>query len=103
MLNNAKEGEKIGLEGDVYDQVAAACRGARPKIQKWIEDDDGEKEGLMGEEPDVGIFKPPLTLQIACCFAMTSSIMLWRGSRRANRETGPRRNQSSRRKPACAI
>ncbi|WWD00344.1 hypothetical protein V866_007256 [Kwoniella sp. B9012] len=47
MLNNAKEGEKVGLEGDVYDQVAAACRGARPKIQKWIEDDDGSREGMM--------------------------------------------------------
>ncbi|WWC87129.1 uncharacterized protein L201_002015 [Kwoniella dendrophila CBS 6074] len=47
MLNNAKEGEKIGLEGDVYDQVAAACRGARPKIQKWVEDDDGSREGMM--------------------------------------------------------
>ena len=49
MLNNAKEGEKIGVEGDVYDQVAAACRGARPKIQRWIEHDTGEKEGMMGE------------------------------------------------------
>lgn len=47
MLDNAKEGEKIGLEGDVYDQVAAACRGARPKIQKWIEEDTGEHEGFM--------------------------------------------------------
>ncbi|WWD22151.1 hypothetical protein CI109_106640 [Kwoniella shandongensis] len=47
MLNNAKEGERIGVEGDVYDQVAAACRGARPKIQKWIEDDNGEREGVM--------------------------------------------------------
>ncbi|WVW78681.1 hypothetical protein I302_100641 [Kwoniella bestiolae CBS 10118] len=47
MLNNAREGEKVGLEGDVYDQVAAACRGARPKIQKWIEDDDGSREGMM--------------------------------------------------------
>lgn len=49
MLNNAKEGEKIGLDGDVYDQVAAACRGARPKIQRWIEEDDGEREGMMGQ------------------------------------------------------
>lgn len=47
MLNNAKEGERVGLEGDVYDQVAAACRGARPKIQKWVEEDTGEHEGLM--------------------------------------------------------
>ncbi|ODO03179.1 hypothetical protein I350_06024 [Cryptococcus amylolentus CBS 6273] len=47
MLNNATEGEKIGIEGDAYDQVAGACRGARPKIVKWIEDDDGEKEGMM--------------------------------------------------------
>lgn len=49
MLNNATQGEKIGIEGDVYDQVAGACRGARPRIQKWIEDDNGEREGMMGE------------------------------------------------------
>ncbi|TXT11106.1 hypothetical protein VHUM_01857 [Vanrija humicola] len=47
MLNNAKEGERVGLEGDVYDQVAVACRGARPKIQKWVEEDTGEHEGLV--------------------------------------------------------
>lgn len=47
MLDNAKEDEKIGVEGDVYDQVAAACKGARPKIQRWIEKDTGEHEGLM--------------------------------------------------------
>ena len=47
MLNNAREGERIGLEGDVYEQVAAACRGARPKIQKWIEQDDGERAEMM--------------------------------------------------------
>ncbi|ORX34513.1 hypothetical protein BD324DRAFT_604723 [Kockovaella imperatae] len=47
MLNNAKEGERIGVDGDVYDQVAAACRGARPKIQRWIEQDAGEREGMM--------------------------------------------------------
>ncbi|CAK9783563.1 VHS-domain-containing protein [Cutaneotrichosporon oleaginosum] len=47
MLDNAKEGEKVGIEGDVYDQVASACRGARPRIQKWIENDTGEHEGLM--------------------------------------------------------
>ena len=58
MLNNAREGERIGLEGDVYDQVAQACRGARPKIQRWIEEDTGEREGVMGKyhhelaEPD---------------------------------------------------
>jgi hypothetical protein len=49
MLNNAREGEKVGLEGDAYEQVAMACRGARPKIQKWIEQDTGEREGMMGE------------------------------------------------------
>ena len=48
MLNNARDGERIGLDGDVYEQVAAACRGARPRIQKWIEEDDGEREGMMG-------------------------------------------------------
>ncbi|WVO15835.1 hypothetical protein L204_103497 [Cryptococcus depauperatus] len=47
MLNNAVKGEKIGLDGDVYDQVATACKGARPKIQKWIEDDHGFKESMM--------------------------------------------------------
>ncbi|KAK8846789.1 hypothetical protein IAR55_005877 [Kwoniella newhampshirensis] len=47
MLNNAREGEKVGIDGDAYDQVAAACRGARPKIQKWIEEDTGEREGVM--------------------------------------------------------
>lgn len=47
MLDNASEGERIGVEGDVYDQVAAACKGARPKIQRWIETDTGEHEGLM--------------------------------------------------------
>jgi ADP-ribosylation factor-binding protein GGA len=49
MLNNAREGEKVGIEGDAYEQVAMACRGARPKIQKWIEQDTGEREGMMGE------------------------------------------------------
>ena len=49
MLNNAKEGEKIGVDGDVYVQVAEACKGARPKIQRWIEQDTGEREGMMGE------------------------------------------------------
>jgi ADP-ribosylation factor-binding protein GGA len=49
MLNNAREGEKVGVEGDAYDQVAGACRGARPKIQKWIEEDTGEREGMMGK------------------------------------------------------
>lgn len=49
MLNNAAQGEKIGIEGDVYEQVAGACRGARPRIQKWIEDDNGEREGMMGK------------------------------------------------------
>jgi len=49
MLNNAREGERIGLEGDVYEQVATACKGARPKIQKWIEQDTGERADMMGE------------------------------------------------------
>jgi ADP-ribosylation factor-binding protein GGA len=48
MLNNAREGERVGLSGDVYEQVATACKGARPKIQRWIEEDTGEKEGMMG-------------------------------------------------------
>lgn len=47
MLDNAKEGERIGVDGDVYDQVAQACNGARPKIQQWIEKDNGEHEGMM--------------------------------------------------------
>lgn len=49
MLNNAREGERVGLDGDVYDQVAQACRGARPRIQHWIAEDNGEREGMMGE------------------------------------------------------
>lgn len=49
MLNNAREGERVGMEGDAYEQVAAACRGARPKIQRWIEEENGEREGMMGE------------------------------------------------------
>lgn len=49
MLNNARVGERVGLEGDVYEQVAAACRGARPKIQRWIEEENGEREGMMGK------------------------------------------------------
>jgi ADP-ribosylation factor-binding protein GGA len=48
MLNNAREGERVGLEGDVYSQVASACRGARPKIVKWIEEENGQREGMMG-------------------------------------------------------
>ncbi|KAK4689808.1 ADP-ribosylation factor-binding protein GGA, partial [Tremellales sp. Uapishka_1] len=47
MLNNAHEGEKVGITGDAYDQVANACKGARPKIQKWVEEDTGEREGMM--------------------------------------------------------
>lgn len=54
MLNNAREGEKVGVEGDAYEQVAIACRGARPKIQKWIEQDTGEREGVMGESFHTG-------------------------------------------------
>ena len=53
MLNNVREGERIGLEGDVYEQVATACKGARPKIQKWIEQDDGEKADMMGELSEI--------------------------------------------------
>lgn len=55
MLNNIKEGEKVGVQGDAYDQVATACKGARPKIQRWIEEDDGEREGMMGKsDPRLG-------------------------------------------------
>ena len=61
MLNNATEGERIGLEGDVYEQVAAACRGARPKIVKWIEDDTGEREGVMGSPLFLHLHSPPST------------------------------------------
>ena len=55
MLNNAREGERVGIEGDVYEQVAAACRGARPRIQKWIEEENGDREGMMGKS--VSMFK----------------------------------------------
>ncbi|CDZ96194.1 Cytosolic sorting protein GGA2/TOM1 [Phaffia rhodozyma] len=45
MLNSANENERIGLEGDAYQQVALVCMQARPKIQKWI----GE---VSEDEPD---------------------------------------------------
>ncbi|KAL7412378.1 hypothetical protein BDY24DRAFT_341853 [Mrakia frigida] len=45
MLNNAADGERIGVEGDAYQQVALFCKQARPKIQKWI----GE---VSEDEPD---------------------------------------------------
>lgn len=47
MLNNVDEGEKIGVEGDAYDQVAGVCKGARPKIQKWIGEAGEENADLM--------------------------------------------------------
>ena len=45
MLNNATDGERIGIEGDAYQQVALFCKQARPKIQKWIGD-------VPEDEPD---------------------------------------------------
>jgi hypothetical protein len=94
MLNNAREGERIGLEGDAYDQVAAACRGARPKIQRWIEQDSGEREGMMGEsswaEKDAGL---QLIRQTDCCCAMTSLTTLWNDSKRARLEIGAKRRR----------
>jgi hypothetical protein len=87
MLNNAREGERIGLDGDVYDQVAQACRGARPKIQKWIEQDTGEREGMMGEcQPERAL------TQTGYSSATISSTMRWSDTRRAGPETGARRS-----------
>lgn len=48
MLNNVTEGERVGIEGDAYEQVANVCKMARPKIQKWInEESEGEGSDLM--------------------------------------------------------
>lgn len=45
MLNNVTEGERVGIEGDAYEQVAGVCKMARPKIQRWInEESDGESD-----------------------------------------------------------
>ena len=98
MLNNAKEGERIGLEGDVYEQVAAACRGARPKIQKWIEQDTGERADMMGESSCGAVVKTGLNCETACCCATTLSTTLWSGTRRSKRGIGKRPNESSMRK-----
>jgi len=53
LLDNVdtSKGERF-VDGDAYDQVATVCRGARPKIQKWIaeasgdNDDQGQTESL---------------------------------------------------------
>ena len=86
MLNNARVGERVGLEGDVYEQVAAACRGARPKIQRWIEEENGEREGMMGRLAWLTFAEE----QIDCCCATTSSITRWTGLKHAKLETGQR-------------
>lgn len=49
MLNNAADGERIGVEGDAYQQVALFCKQARPKIQKWIGDVPEDEPDSMGE------------------------------------------------------
>lgn len=48
MLNNAADGERIGVEGDAYQQVALFCKQARPKIQKWIGDVSEDEPDSMG-------------------------------------------------------
>lgn len=64
MLNNAREGEKVGIEGDAYEQVAQACRGARPKIQKWIEEDTGERDNMMGKSSSFRHFQELISRSI---------------------------------------
>lgn len=54
MLDNVAEGERVGIDGDAYEQVAGVCKAARPKIQKWVgeaEAQEGERDGveMMGE------------------------------------------------------
>lgn len=49
MLNNAADGERIGVEGDAYQQVALFCKQARPKIQKWIGEVSEDEPDSMGE------------------------------------------------------
>lgn len=92
MLNNAKEGERIGLDGDVYEQVASACRGARPKIQKWIEDDNGEKAEMMGESAAFSS-----SCQIDYYYATISSTTLSSDMKLSKLETGLRHRESSKR------
>jgi hypothetical protein len=97
MLNNAREGEKVGLEGDAYEQVAQACRGARPKIQKWIEQDTGEREGMMGESKTGRGLEKVAYCQIVYCFATILSTPPWSGTRRVESEIGPKRKRWLRR------
>ncbi|KAJ9112894.1 hypothetical protein QFC19_000449 [Naganishia cerealis] len=47
MLNNIAEGEMLGVEGDVYDQVSSVLKAARPKIQKWIGEAGEDNADLM--------------------------------------------------------
>lgn len=49
MLNNIVEGEQLGIEGDVYEQVSGVLKAARPKIQKWIGEAGEDNADLMGE------------------------------------------------------
>lgn len=49
MLNSANEGERIGIEGDAYQQVAVFCKQARPKIQKWIGEASEDEPDSMGK------------------------------------------------------
>jgi ADP-ribosylation factor-binding protein GGA len=48
MLNNIAEGEQLGIEGDVYEQVSGVLKAARPKIQKWIGEAGEDNADLMG-------------------------------------------------------
>ncbi|KAJ9113015.1 hypothetical protein QFC22_006111 [Naganishia vaughanmartiniae] len=47
MLNNIAEGEQLGIEGDVYEQVSGVLKAARPKIQKWIGEAGEDNADLM--------------------------------------------------------
>lgn len=50
MLDNMKPTERFA-DGDAFDQIASRCRGAQPKIQKWIssaeENEDADTIGML--------------------------------------------------------
>lgn len=50
MLDNLDEerGERWA-KGDVYDQVAAVLKGARPKLQKWVSDAETDDPESLSE------------------------------------------------------
>jgi ADP-ribosylation factor-binding protein GGA len=51
MLDNMKPTERFA-DGDAFDQIASRCRGAQPKIQKWISNAEESEDA-----DTIGIFK----------------------------------------------